>query len=61
MCASCRPASGSPNPTRRALGGYGELTLEEARDKAREWRRLISRGIDPKIQEERDRQAAIRR
>jgi integrase len=51
---------GKPHPTRRALGGYGELTLEEARDKAREWRRLISRGIDPQIQEERDRQATLR-
>jgi integrase len=51
---------GKPHPTRRALGGYGELTLEEARDKAREWRKLISRGVDPQIQEERDRQAALR-
>jgi integrase len=51
---------GKPHPTRRALGGYGELTLEEARDKAREWRRLISRGIDPQVQEDRDRQSALR-
>jgi integrase len=51
---------GKPHPTRRALGGYGELTLEEARDKAREWRKLISRGIDPQVQEERDRQLVLR-
>ena len=51
---------GKPHPTRRALGGYGELTLEEARDKAREWRKLISRGIDPQVQEQRDRQAVLR-
>jgi integrase len=51
---------GSPNPTRRSLGSYGELTLAEARDKANIWRRLIGRGIDPQIQEERDRQAALR-
>jgi integrase len=51
---------GKPHPTRRVLGGYGELTLEEARDKAREWRRLISRGIDPQVQEDRDRQSALR-
>ena len=51
---------GKPHPTRRALGGYGELTLEEARDKAREWRKLISRGIDPQVQEERDRQSVLR-
>jgi integrase len=49
-----------PHPTRRALGGYGQLTLEGARDKAREWRRLISRGIDPQTQELRDRQAVLR-
>ena len=51
---------GKPHPTRRALGGYGELTLEEARDKAREWRKLISRGIDPQVQEERERQSLLR-
>jgi hypothetical protein len=28
---------GSPHPTRRALGPYGKLTLEQARAKAREW------------------------
>ena len=51
---------GTPHPTRRALGSYGELTLEEARDKATAWRKLISRGIDPRVQEDRDRQAALR-
>jgi len=51
---------GSSNPAPRALGSYGELTLEEARDKARRWRNLIKRGIDPQIQEERERQAAVR-
>src|SRR5262249_50026366 len=52
---------GKPHPTRRALGGYGELTPEEeARDKAREWRKLISRGIDPQVQEERERQSLLR-
>ena len=51
---------GMPHPTRRALGSYGQLTLEEARDKATAWRKLISRGVDPQIQENRDRQAALR-
>lgn len=50
----------SPHPTRRALGSYGELSLEEARDKARDWRKLIRRGVDPQVQEERDRQAQRR-
>jgi integrase len=51
---------GSNNPTRRALGVYGDLSLEEARQKATDWRKLIRRGIDPSAQEERDRQAALR-
>ncbi len=39
-------------PTRRKLGKYGALTLEEARQKARDWLQLIARGIDPKVEEE---------
>jgi integrase len=49
------------NPTRRALGDYGELTLEQARQKAREWLQLIKQGIDPRTQEERQRAAQQRR
>jgi integrase len=48
------------NPTRRALGDYGAVTLEQARQKAREWLDLISRGIDPRVEEDR-RKAAARR
>lgn len=47
------------NPTRRSLGTYGELTLEEARERGREWLSLIRRGTDPAIEEER-RRAAVR-
>jgi integrase len=51
----------SPHPTRRALGTYGDdLTLEQAREKARDWRKLIRRGVDPQVEEERQRQAAAR-
>jgi integrase len=50
---------GSPNPVRRSLGQYGELSLTEAREKAREWLALIKRGIDPSAEIERQRQAAI--
>lgn len=46
------------NPTRRSLGTYGQLTLEEAREKAREWLSLIRRGVDPRIENERLRAAA---
>jgi integrase len=38
---------GSKHATRRALGAYGELTLEAARAKARQWLELIARGMDP--------------
>ena len=50
---------GSRNPTRRALGTYGDMSLAQARDKAREWNALVKKGIDPGIQENRQRQALI--
>jgi integrase len=52
---------GSHNPTRRSLGAYGELTLEQARTKARQWLALIQRGIDPAEEEERKRLAEDRK
>jgi integrase len=48
------------NPTRRALGDAGTLTLDEARERARRWLLLIGKGIDPKIDEERSRAAEKR-
>jgi hypothetical protein len=44
---------GSPNPTRRALGEYPSLSLGEARERAKDWRGLIRKGIDPKAEEAR--------
>ena len=41
---------GGRNAVRRSLGQYGELTVEDAREMAREWVKLIKRGIDPKQQ-----------
>jgi Arm domain-containing DNA-binding protein len=41
---------GSRNPTRRALGGYGELTLERARARARDWIEFLSQGKDPAVE-----------
>jgi Arm DNA-binding domain len=38
-----------------------QLSLADARDKARHWRDLIRRGIDPKVEEERARLAEIRK
>jgi integrase len=52
---------GSTNPTRRALGQYGALTLEQARARARDWIELIRKGIDPAGEEERARLAEQRK
>ena len=48
------------NPTRRALGVYGRISLDDARRKAREWFALIERGIDPQTEAMRKRAAAQR-
>jgi integrase len=39
---------GSPNPAPRRIGDYPVVSLAEAREVAREWRRDIAKGIDPK-------------
>jgi integrase len=52
---------GSTNPTRGKLGDYGALTLEQARQKARGWLDRISKGIDPREEEERQRAAELRK
>src|SRR5262249_58868429 len=40
-------------PARRALGVYDDMSLEEARDKAAQWRKDIKKGIDPTQAEKR--------
>lgn len=52
---------GSRNPTRRAIGVYGEMSLADARAKAIRWRDQIRKGIDPAVAEEEARLAALRR
>jgi integrase len=52
---------GSPNPTRRALGEYPSLSLREARERAKDWRGLIRKGIDPKAEEARLRRLEFRK
>lgn len=47
---------GSPNQARREIGKVGSIDLAAARDKAREWARLIGAGIDPKEVEAKARQ-----
>ena len=56
-----RYPSNPVHPTRRSLGDVGVITLENAREKARGWLELIGRGIDPKVEEARQRAAAERR
>src|SRR5260370_16126463 len=53
-----RYPSNPKNPTRRALGEVGAITLDQARQKARGWLGLIEKGIDPKAEEARERAAA---
>jgi integrase len=52
---------GSSNPTRRALGEYPAISLEKAREKARDWRDVLRKGLDPKAQEERFRREELRK
>ena len=52
---------GSANPTRRTLGEYGVLTLEQARTKARRWLELLTKAIDPKDEEEQKRRQEQKR
>ncbi len=52
---------GSAHATRRALGEYGVLTLEKARDRAREWLELTKKGIDPRAHAEETKLAEQRR
>jgi integrase len=54
-------SNGDDTPTPPRELRHGALTLAEAREKAREWLDLISRGIDPKIEEARQKTAAQRR
>jgi integrase len=56
-----RYPSNPVHPTRRALGEVGAITLEQARRKARGWLELIGRGIDPRVEEARQRADAQRR
>jgi integrase len=51
---------GKPHPTRISIGHYPDLSLQQAREKAAEWRKMIRLGTDPQIQEQRDRLAIVR-
>jgi integrase len=53
--------SNPKNPTRRALGEVGAITLDQARQKARAWLELTRKGIEPKVEEARQRAEGQRR
>ena len=50
---------GKTEASRREIGEFGTLTLEEARAKALRWHHLLNEGVDPVEQEERERQLAL--
>jgi integrase len=49
------------NPTRRSLGRVGQITLEQAREKARRWLALIAQDTDPADEERRAADEVARR
>ena len=52
---------GSSNPVPRRIGDFPSMTLADARQIARVWRELIAKGIDPRVKQDEERQAAERR
>jgi integrase len=55
---------GSTTPSRVRIGAYDETdktSLEDARDKARNWLAAIRRGRDPRVEEKRQREAELRK
>jgi integrase len=52
---------GSASPSRREIGQCTDLALTDARDRARKWRSLVKKGIDPAAQEEQERQVAVQK
>jgi integrase len=51
---------GSSTPARREISGCADITLADAREKARKWRSWVAQGIDPGAEEERQRQEMLR-
>jgi integrase len=44
---------GKRHPARRVIGEYGVISLAEAREKARGWRKMIAEGMDPSVERNR--------
>lgn len=54
-----RYPGGGATASRREIGRVGVMTLADARDKARAWQALVARGIDPSLEEEKQRAAEV--
>ena len=52
---------GSPSPSRREIGNCADISLTDAREKARKWRALVGQGIDPAAVEAAERAAEARK
>jgi integrase len=52
---------GSSSPSRREIGNCADITLTNAREKARQWRSMVGQGIDPLVVEAAERAAAARK
>jgi integrase len=52
---------GSSSPSRREIGSCADINLTDAREKARKWRSMVGQGIDPAVQEEKERQEALKK
>jgi len=52
---------GGANPSRREIGNCADIDLSDAREKARKWRSLVRQGIDPAVEEQKERREAIRK
>lgn len=52
---------GSESPSRREIGKCDDITLSDAREKARRWRELVKKGIDPADEAQRERAAEVQK
>jgi integrase len=51
----------SSSPSRREVGNCAVISLTDARGKARKWRSMVGQGIDPAVEEEGERQEALKK
>jgi hypothetical protein len=51
---------GCSSPSRREIGNCADISLTDARGKARKWRSMVGQGIDPLVVEAAERAAALK-